>query len=105
MFRERSFWNLFRDSRTPLNLTRNKLVTLIYFALTSVCTRHLATSLDLPSNTVRLSTVGSRVPSFHQTIAITKLDPVTSSRPQRLMQLGAPRPFAIKTTQQRHKLY
>ena len=30
---ERSFFNLFRDSRTPLDSIRNKLVTLIYFVI------------------------------------------------------------------------
>ena len=30
---ERSFLNLFRDSRTPLDSIRNKLVTLIYFVI------------------------------------------------------------------------
>ena len=29
----RSFWNLFRDSRTPLDSIRDKLVTLIYFVI------------------------------------------------------------------------
>ena len=31
MFGERSFLNLFRDNRTPLDSVRDKLVTLIYF--------------------------------------------------------------------------
>ena len=30
---ERSFFNLFRDSRTPLDSIRDKLVTLIYFVI------------------------------------------------------------------------
>ena len=30
---ERSFLNLFRDSRTPLDSIRDKLVTLIYFVI------------------------------------------------------------------------
>ena len=97
------FWcylcdTLYNSSSAQNSLTSKNVVT-------SVCTRHLAPSADLPSNTVRLSTVGSGVLSFHQTIANTKLYPVTSSRSYRHMQLGAPRPFAIKTTQLRHKLY
>ena len=37
MFGERSFLNLFRDSRTPLDSVRDKLVTLIYFNLFCHC--------------------------------------------------------------------
>ena len=33
MFGERSFLNLFRDSRTPLDSVRDKLMTLIYFVI------------------------------------------------------------------------
>ena len=33
MFGERSFLNLFRDSRTPLDEVRDKLMTLIYFVI------------------------------------------------------------------------
>ena len=33
MFGERSFLNLFRDSPTPLDSIRDKLVTLIYFVI------------------------------------------------------------------------
>ena len=33
MFGERSFLNLFRDSRTPLDSVRDKLMTLIYFII------------------------------------------------------------------------
>ena len=33
MFGERSFFNLFCDSRTPLDSIRDKLVTLIYFVI------------------------------------------------------------------------
>ena len=33
MFGERLFLNLFRDSRTPLDSVRDKLMTLIYFVI------------------------------------------------------------------------
>ena len=33
MFRERSFLNLFRDSQTPLDSVRDKLMTLIYCSM------------------------------------------------------------------------
>ena len=33
MFGERSFLNLFRDSRTPRDEVRDKLMTLIYFVI------------------------------------------------------------------------
>ena len=33
MLGERSFFNLFRDSRTPLDSVREKLMTLIYFVI------------------------------------------------------------------------
>ena len=52
---ERSFLNLFRDSRTPLDSIRNKLVTLIYFVIVQYpsvgTTWYSARDLRLPRRT------------------------------------------------------
>ena len=52
---ERSFLNLFRDSRTPLDSIRNKLVTLIYFVIVQCpsvgTTWYSARDLRLPRRT------------------------------------------------------
>ena len=55
MSEERSFLNLFRDSRTPLDSIRDKLVTLIYFVIVQCpsvgTTWYSARDLRLPRRT------------------------------------------------------
>ena len=55
MFGERSFFNLFCDSRTPLDSIRDKLVTLIYFVIVQCpsvgTTWYSARDLRLPRRT------------------------------------------------------
>ena len=52
---ERSFLNLFHDSRTPLDSIRNKLVTLVYFVIVQCpsvgTTWYSARDLRLPRRT------------------------------------------------------
>ena len=81
---ERSFFNLFRDSRTPLDSIRNKLVTLIYFVIVQCpsvgTTWYSARDLRLPRRTS-----GSALSADCQTLDVFVIVKVLFRIPQQLI--------------------
>ena len=81
---ERSFLNLFRDSRTPLDSLRNKLVTLIYFVIVQCpsvgTTWYSARDLRLPRRTS-----GSSLSADCQTLDVFLIVKVLFRIPQQLI--------------------
>ena len=81
---ERSFLNLFRDSRTPLDSIRNKLVTLIYFVIVQCpsvgTTWYSARDLRLPRRTS-----GSALSADCQTLDVFVIVKVLFRIPQQLI--------------------
>ena len=92
---ERSFLNLFRDSRTPLDSIREKFVTLIYFVIvqcTSVGTTWYSASCarsgyTLAARDLRLPrrTSGSALSADRQTLDVFVIVKVLFRIPQQLV--------------------
>ena len=84
MFGERSFLNLFRNSWTPLDSIRNKLVTLIYFVIVQCpsvgTTWYSARDLRLPRRTS-----GSALSADCQTLDVFVIVKVLFRIPQQLI--------------------